>query len=64
MHRPEVEALRELPSFSRTSLVLLTPIHFDITLTMNNFTSEAEDPICPLFISKETPQCIKCSITL
>jgi len=54
----EVEASRELTSCSRTSLVLafpLTTIHFGVTLTANNFTSEAsEDPICPLFISKET----------
>jgi len=67
IHRPEVEASRELPS-CRTSLALafpLTPIHFGVTLTAYNFTSEAfEDPICPLFISKETRQCIKCSITL
>ena len=57
IYRPEVEASRELPFCSRTSLALafpLTPIHFGVTLTANNFTSEAfEDPICPLFISKE-----------
>ena len=43
----------------------LTAVHFDVTLTANNFTSEAfKDSISPLFISKETRQCIKGSITL
>ncbi|XDV39097.1 hypothetical protein PO909_008385 [Leuciscus waleckii] len=43
----------------------LTAIHFGVTLTANNFTSEAfKDSICPLFISKETRKCVKGSITL
>ena len=43
----------------------LTPIHFGVTLTANNFTSEAfKDSICPFIISKETRKCIKGPITL
>ena len=45
------EANKPSPSAS----IPLTPIHFGVTLTAKNFTSEAfKDSICPLFISKET----------
>jgi len=53
------------PVTSPAVSIPLTPIHFCITLTADNFTSEAsKDLICPLLISKETRYCIKGSITL
>uniref|UniRef100_A0A8C9Z2Y1 Chondrolectin n=1 Tax=Sander lucioperca TaxID=283035 RepID=A0A8C9Z2Y1_SANLU len=53
------------PNPSPPVSIPLTAIHSDVTLTENNFTSEEfKDSVCPLFISKETRQCIKGSITL